>query len=255
MTLLHQDSLVLGPLRVMRRTPAWLAEVVLAALAPGGAPVAVAFCNAHTAELALDDPEFAAALQRFVVVNDGIGLEIAARFLEGRGFPDNLNGTDFLPYLFARLERPARVYLLGAAPGIAGEAGDRFAARFPNVDIVGARDGYFAPEQEAEVVAAVAATRPDIVLVAFGNPKQELFIARHFEALGAKAAFGVGALLDFTAGKVARAPAWMRKARLEWAFRMAQEPGRLVRRYTVGIGWFLVAVLRLWLSAGPRQIL
>ena len=91
----------------------------------------------------------------------------------------------------------------------------------------------------------MAAAKPDILLVALGNPAQELFIARHFDALGAKAMFGVGALLDFVAERVARAPAWMRKARLEWAFRVAQEPGRLLRRYTIETAAFLIAVLRL----------
>ena len=247
-----QDFVAIGPLRVARTDRGALAAFVAGAFEPGAPAIAVGFCNAHMAELALHDAAFAAALERFLLVNDGIGLEIAARILEGRGFPENLNGTDFLPHLFGQSQRKLRVYLLGAKPGVAEEAGRRFVARFPLVEIVGARDGYFAAGDEPAVVAAVAAAAPDILLVAFGNPKQEMFIARHFDALGARAMFGVGALLDFTAGQVARAPVWVRKARLEWAFRLAQEPTRLVRRYTIEIGGFLFDILRLRLAGGRK---
>ncbi|HMN72974.1 MAG TPA: WecB/TagA/CpsF family glycosyltransferase [Rhodoblastus sp.] len=239
------DFAAIGALSVERMTRRDLTRRTMAALAPGAAPLAVAFCNAHTAEIALRDADYRAALEKFCVVNDGIGLEIAARILERRGFPENLNGTDFIPALLADLPAGARLYLLGAAPGVAEEAGRRFAARFPHLDIVGVWHGFFRPEDEEDVVRAVAAAKPDVLLVALGNPAQEMFIARHFGALGAKTMFGVGALFDFAAERVARAPVWMRRARLEWAFRLAQEPGRLLRRYTIETAAFLIAVLRL----------
>ncbi len=253
MTMPDEKALRLGPLTVLRTTREALAALVAEALAGRRGPVALAFCNAHTAETAFENPGFAEALGRFVLVNDGIGLELAGRILEGRGFPQNLNGTDFTPWLFAGLERPTRVYLLGGEPGIPEEAARRFAERFPNVRIVGARDGFFPPAEELAVVAAVAAAQPDILLVALGNPKQEMFIARHFDALGAKAMFGVGALLDFTAGKVVRAPAWVRKLRSEWIWRLLQEPTRLARRYTIESAGFLFAVFKLRLSARARK--
>jgi beta-1,4-glucosyltransferase len=249
MTSIPEDSLRLGPIRVLRASREETARLALSALQGEGAPLAMAFCNSHTAEIALRDSAFAAVLERFVVVNDGIGLEIAGRLLEGRGFPENLNGTDFTPFLFGRLTRPTRVYLLGAAPGVAEEAAARFAATFRNLVVAGVRDGYFDPADEPRIVEEIAAARPDILLVAFGNPKQELFIARNFDRLNARVMLGVGALFDFTAGRVVRAPDWVRKARLEWAFRLAQEPSRLMRRYTVEAGGFLLAVLRMRLAA------
>lgn len=248
-----EEALHLGPLRVLRGRREDLLATVEEALAGDRAPAAFAFCNAHTAEIALKRPDYAEALSHFILVNDGIGLEIAARMLEGKGFPENLNGTDFTPWMLGRLERPASLYLLGAEPGIAEAAGRLFAERFPQVRIVGARDGFFPAESEADVAAAIAALRPDILLVALGNPRQELFIARHFEALGAKAVFGVGALFDFTAGKVVRAPVWVQRLRLEWAFRLMQEPGRLVRRYTIETAGFLLAVARLRFSGAARR--
>ena len=241
----RSDFAAIGGLNIERLTRRALTQRVLQALSPGASPLAVAFCNAHTAEIALRDRQYRAALDQFCVVNDGIGLEIAVRILERRGFPENLNGTDFVPALFGDLPEGSRIYLLGAAPGVAEEAGRRFVQRFPHLKLAGARHGYFRPEEEDDVVRGVAAARPDVLLVALGNPAQELFIARNFDALGAKTMFGVGALLDFAAERVARAPAWMRKAKLEWAFRLAQEPGRLLRRYTIETATFLIAVLRL----------
>ncbi|MFT4098390.1 MAG: WecB/TagA/CpsF family glycosyltransferase [Rhodoblastus sp.] len=246
------DFAAIGALSVERTTRRDLTQRVMAALAPGAEPLAVAFCNAHTAEIALRDDRYRAALGRFCVVNDGIGLEIAARILERRGFPENMNGTDFIPALLADLPAGARIYLLGAAPGVAEEAGRRFIQRCPHLELVGARHGYFRAAEEEDVVRTVAAARPDVLLVALGNPGQELFIARHFDALGAKTMFGVGALFDFAAERVARAPNWMRRARLEWAFRLAQEPGRLLRRYTIETGGFLLAVLRLRVFEAAR---
>ena len=111
-----KDFAAIGPLRVQRFTREALTRRVLASLRPGGEPIAVAFCNAHTAEIALRDHAFREALDRFVTVNDGVGLEIAARIIEDRGFPENLNGTDFVPALFGALRRPTRLYLPGAAP-------------------------------------------------------------------------------------------------------------------------------------------
>lgn len=244
----------IGPVRISRLTGAELSARARAAAAREAPGLAVAFCNAHTAEIALKDEGFARALGRFLVVNDGIGVEIGARLLEGRGFPENLNGTDFLPRLFGELSRPTRVYLLGARPGVAEAAAAAFSARFPNYVHAGARDGYFAKEEAGAVAAAVGAAAPDIVLVALGNPAQEAFIAEHFAALRAGAAFGVGALFDFAAGRVARAPGWVRALRAEWLYRLAQEPRRLARRYLVDTLVFLAAVLKLKLTrAGGRN--
>ena len=247
------SPLKLGPLVILRQTRADALRLVLAALDGSGGRQAIGFCNAHTAEVALRNPAYARALGGMTLFNDGVGVEIAARVLEGRGFPANLNGTDFLPVVFGRLERPTRVYLLGATEGVAAEAGAKFAAVFPNVDIVGARDGYFPAGEEAGIVAEVAAARPDMLLVALGNPRQEMFINRNFDAFGVRVAFGVGALFDFTAGRARRAPEWARAARVEWLYRLAQEPARLLRRYTVETGRFLLAVLKLRLSGAGRH--
>ena len=248
-----QDFVDFGPVRIVRQKREELARLAERAIETREGPLAVAFCNAHTAETALHDPQFADALARFVVVNDGIGLEIGARILSGRGFPENLNGTDFIPYLLGRLSRPTRVYFLGGMPDVAEEAARNFAARFPHVVVAGCRHGRFAKSEEAAVVAAVSAAAPDILLVAMGNPKQELFIAEHFDALGAQAMFGVGALFDFVSGRIPRAPMRLRQMRLEWAYRLWLEPARLMRRYTTETAAFFAATIRLRLAGGHRR--
>lgn len=208
-----------------------------------GARTRLAFLNAHTSNLAAADPAFRAMLGDFVVLNDGVGIDIASRWLHGARFPENLNGTDFVPAYLQATARPARLFLLGAAPGIAEAAAARLIAAAPQHTLAGVRHGYFAPAEADAVARQVAASGADIVLVALGNPAQERFIAAHFETLGCDLAIGVGALFDFLAGRVRRAPGWLRRIRAEWVYRLWLEPGRLWRRYLLGNSQFLWRLL------------
>jgi exopolysaccharide biosynthesis WecB/TagA/CpsF family protein len=200
----------------------------------------VAFANANLLTLLARRPGGAKLLDGFLVLNDGVGLDLASRLLHGEPFPDNLNGTDFTPALLQAAPAGTRVFLFGAKPGVAAKAGDAFAAR-RGVTIAGSRDGYGDAAGAAEAVRAAGA---DIVLVALGNPRQEEWIAANAATLGAPIVMGVGALFDFAAGLVPRAPAWVQKARLEWVWRAAHEPRRLGRRYSVDLAGFLMLVAR-----------
>ncbi|MFC6152579.1 WecB/TagA/CpsF family glycosyltransferase [Nocardioides yefusunii] len=204
----------------------------------------VAFLNAGSANLAAADPFYRRLLSSFVVLNDGIGLDIAARWSHGRTFPANLNGTDFVPYLLGRSDRSLRIHLVGGRPGVAEAAARVLAERFPRHEIVGAQHGYFTGRETDEVVARVAESRADVLLVAMGNPVQERFVAAYFDDLDVGLAIGVGALLDFLSGRVSRAPHWMRRMRVEWVWRLAQEPRRLWSRYLVGNVVFLARTIR-----------
>ncbi|MFW5823371.1 MAG: WecB/TagA/CpsF family glycosyltransferase [Marinobacter sp.] len=190
-----------------------------------------------------------------ILVNDGVGMDIASLLVHRRRYPDNLNGTDFVPALLdAVTERhprgtaPPSVFMLGAAPGVARRAarvlGDR------GVAVAGTLDGYQESADDERTVAAINASGADIVLVATGNPRQETWILQHATALQARLLIGVGALLDFLAGEKPRAPETIRRLRLEWLYRLSLEPRRLARRYTVDIGRFLVRCLR-DRAAGP----
>ncbi|AMX96772.1 WecB/TagA/CpsF family glycosyltransferase [Mesorhizobium ciceri] len=212
----------------------------------------VSFLNAHNANIAYTDPVFAEALDDFLILPDGIGIDLAARLLYGAPFPDNLNGTDFVPAFLQASTTPLTVGLLGATRVNAEAASVKLAALAVQHRFVVIHDGYFPPSQEQEIVDRIAALRPDVLLVAMGVPRQELWIERHIDARHCTLPIAVGALLDFLSGAVPRAPLWMRRLRLEWLFRLAVEPGRLWRRYVVGNPLFLLRVVRQKFSLAPE---
>ena len=241
---------VLGPLPMRTYSRRQALAAVERNFAPGPV-VPVAFVNAHTMLMAMKSEAYAATLSRFLLLNDGIGLDIANLLLNGHGFPENLNGTDFVPDLLASTSKPLSIYLLGARPDVVARVAAVIERDHPRHRVVGFRDGYFRKDEATAVVAAINAVSPDLLLVAMGNPLQEFFIAEHIGALDCRVAMGVGALFDFMAERVPRAPRFMRKAGMEWVFRFMTEPRRLGHRYTVEIAEFLgrVAALKVgqWL--------
>ncbi|WP_073051857.1 WecB/TagA/CpsF family glycosyltransferase [Kaistia soli] len=207
--------------------------------------IRVAFCNAHTMVSALRSQGYIDTLSHFLVLNDGVGLDLASSLFMGHGFEDNLNGTDLVPEILEKASAPVSIYMLGAKQHVVEEAGRQLAARFPRHRIVGMHHGYLKREDEAGVVAKINASGADLLLVAMGNPRQEQFIDRNAADLSPRVLIGVGALFDFISGTVPRAPQWMRMLRLEWLFRLMIEPRRLGWRYTGGLAIFLVEIMRL----------
>jgi exopolysaccharide biosynthesis WecB/TagA/CpsF family protein len=206
--------------------------------------IKLAFCNAHLANLAAQDVELRQALARFLVLSDGIGVDIGSRLLHGASFPANLNGTDFIPALLASQTRPLKVMLLGGRPGVAERAAARLARDHKAHRFEVLSHGYFTPAEEPGLLLRLREARPDLLLVAFGNPLQERWIAEKLDIRHASVAAGVGALFDFLAGEVPRAPRAIRQMRLEWLYRLWLEPGRLWRRYVLGNPVFLLRMLR-----------
>jgi exopolysaccharide biosynthesis WecB/TagA/CpsF family protein len=202
----------------------------------------IAFCNAHTANLAWGNPALRQMLGRFTVFPDGIGVDLGAKLLHGRVFAANLNGTDFVPALLAAEPKPLRIALFGARPGVAERAAEAIARTTPHHQIAACCDGFADPASTQGFLAELKRDPVDLILVAMGNPVQEQWIAANITPEHATLAMGVGALFDFLAGEVPRAPMWMRQARLEWLYRLAQEPGRLFRRYVLGNPLFLLRV-------------
>lgn len=212
--------------------------------------VKLAFCNANLVNLGARDPALLGRLAGFLVLADGIGVDLGSRLLYGASFPANLNGTDFIPALLAAQTRPLHVALLGGRPGVAGRAAQRLARDYPahRFEVLG--HGYFDAAEEAELLARLAASPPDLLLVAFGNPRQESWISDRLGPRHGTVAAGVGALFDFLAGEVSRAPDAVRRLRLEWAYRLWLEPRRLWRRYVLGNPVFLLRMLRQRLFSG-----
>ena len=196
-----------------------------------------AFVNAHCLNLAYGDAGYRAALAKFDAVwPDGTGVRWAGRIL-GFPVPENVNGTDLFPLLADRLAAEGRsVYFYGARPGVAAQAAANAQKSHPGLVVAGVTDGYV-PEEEA--VKAIAAAKPDVLLVALGVPMQELWIQRNREQLDARAVLAVGGLLDFLSGRHARAPMWMRRLGIEWLHRLWLEPVGKFRRYVIGNPLFL----------------
>ncbi|MDZ7600993.1 MAG: WecB/TagA/CpsF family glycosyltransferase [Hoeflea sp.] len=202
------------------------------------------FLNANNANLAMRDPGYRKGLSRCEVLPDGVGVEIASRTLHGISFPANLNGTDFVPALLVHAERPLKIALIGARPEMLAGAAKNFKILTPWHEFHEVSDGFFDKSDSSPVLAKLAAIDPDITLVAMGTPQQELWIDSNIRPGHGRMVFGVGALFDFISGAVPRAPMAVRQLRLEWVWRLVQEPSRLWYRYIVGNPVFLFHVFR-----------
>ncbi|MGB3503553.1 MAG: WecB/TagA/CpsF family glycosyltransferase [Mesorhizobium sp.] len=213
----------------------------------------VSFLNAHNANVACSDEGFRKALEHFLILPDGIGVDIAAKWTYGTPFPANLNGTDFVPALIASIKTPLKVGLLGATRENAGGAAEQLSALAPQHSYEVIHDGFFKPHEEAGILERMKAVRPDILLVAMGVPRQEFWIDRNLTGEHCTMPIAVGALLDFLSGKVPRAPAWVRRLRLEWVYRLWIEPGRLWRRYIIGNPLFIARVLASRFAGGRTK--
>ena len=187
---------------------------------------------------------------------DGMPVVWASRLLQ-RAVPEKVSGSDLVGPLVSRAaSRHWRVLLLGGADGIASRAAAQMSADNPGLDVVTLSprvDLQASPEQQQDLLDAVRRLEPDLILVALGAPKQELWIHQSRQALAPAVLLGIGATLDFVAGAVARAPAWVSRCGLEWLYRLAQEPRRLWRRYLVRDPKFLgVLLVELFASSSAR---
>ena len=174
------------------------------------------------------DPEFLRVLNGAdLVLADGVGVLYSSKIL-GTPLKGRVPGIEFAEDMLACLNQMGgRLYLLGAKPGVAQEAGRRILERYPDITLCGTHDGYFKDEQA--VLLEVAAARPDLLFVCLGAPKQEKWMARWGKHTGARLAIGLGGALDVMAGAVERAPESWRKLGLEWAYRLKKEPQRAGR--------------------------
>lgn len=194
------------------------------------AGVMVATANAEMLMRATHDEELRRILNASaLVVPDGAGTVWAARHL-GHAMPERVAGYDLAQELLRCAPAEGRrVYFFGSAPGVAEKAKAKAEQLYPGIEIVGVRNGFFSPADNAAIIAEIRAARPDLLLVALGVPKQEKWIAAHLAALDVPVAIGVGGTLDVMAGVMKRAPHWMQRAKLEWLFRGLMQPKRAGR--------------------------
>jgi N-acetylglucosaminyldiphosphoundecaprenol N-acetyl-beta-D-mannosaminyltransferase len=191
-----------------------------------------------------------------LVLADGAPLVAVSRLLR-RSLPERVAGSDLVPALFDHLSsepsaKLLRVFLLGAAPGVAVRAASEIERRWQHVEVVGTYSPPLGFENDAfeneRILAMINETHPNLLLVGLGAPKQELWVAQHANRLQAHVALCVGATIDFLAGEKARSPQWMRNIGLEWFHRLCSEPSRLAKRYLRDAWIFPQLVWREWRS-------
>jgi len=207
--------------------------------------------NAHTLNLAWDDPAFRDVLNKAdLLLNDGSGVSFASR-MAGKPFPDNLVGTDLVPQLCERaIPRGVGVFLLGGVPGVPERAAQRLCQMYPGLKISGTHHGHYPESENGRIVEEINRSGAGVVLVAMGNPLQELWIHRHAAALRCDVCIGVGGYFDYLAGRLRRAPRWIRWAGIEWLHILINQPYKW-KRYLIGNPLFLVRAVRSRLGWGP----
>jgi N-acetylglucosaminyldiphosphoundecaprenol N-acetyl-beta-D-mannosaminyltransferase len=192
-----------------------------------------------------DDDEMRASISGAdLLVADGQSVVWAARLL-GRPLPARVAGIDLMHRTIELAERRGySIYILGARQDVLERAVERLREDHPALTVAGYRNGYFDEAEDASVADAIRASGADVLFVAIGSPRKEYFLGRHGPSLGVPYVMGVGGSIDVVAGVTRRAPAWIQRVGLEWAFRLAQEPRRLFRRYLVTNARFLALVAR-----------
>lgn len=205
----------------------------------------VCYFNADCANRAVADIEYRSILQQAdLIYGDGMGVVLAS-YGQKQRIPERMTMADgIIPLCRLSSEKGYRLFLLGSKPGVAAKAAEAFKQRFPALQIAGVDHGYFTQADEMDLVNRINILRPDILLVGMGSPLQEKWLWKHRSALRVPVLWGVGALFEYYAGVAPRAPVWMRRAGLEWLYRLIHEPRRLWRRYVIGNLLFVLLLLR-----------
>ncbi len=194
-----------------------------------------------------------------LVLADGHPVVLASKLL-GQPVPERVAGSELVPRMFDFFNHygDLKVFLLGAAEGVAEVAAKNMLKQWPKVQTVGVYSPPMGFEKDkvecANILTRIAAAKPDVVVVGLGAPKQELWVHRHHQLIEAKVALCVGATIDFLAGEKKRAPLWMQQYGVEWLHRMCSEPKRLVKRYAKDAWVFPQLVARQWIENARNSV-
>ncbi|HHX73716.1 MAG TPA: WecB/TagA/CpsF family glycosyltransferase [Firmicutes bacterium] len=224
--LTYEDAVELAGESIRQKKPLWILAV-----------------NPEKIMKALDDARLKAVLSAAdVFIPDGVGILWAGKIL-GKRFQQRVTGVDlFLALTEEAARQNWRVYLLGAARGVAEEVARNLEQRFPGLVIAGVRDGYFTANEESAVAETIREARPDLLFVGMGSPRQEHFIRTYQDKMGVPLCMGVGGSFDVLSGKKKRAPRWLQQLGLEWCYRLVTEPARILRMGA--LPRFMLLVLR-----------
>ncbi len=201
---------------------------LIEAFIASGQPHQLCTVNPEFVVAAQKDTEFQNIInQATLAMPDGIGLLKAANFLNATPLPERVPGSDLVVRLAELSHRKGySIYFLGAKEGVAQQAIDRLKDDYPRLKIAGHFSGSPALADNEVIIQRILLTKPDILLVAYGAPKQDKWIARNLEQLQIPVCIGVGGSFDFLAGTVKRAPVWIQNIHLEWLHRLVMEPWR-----------------------------
>ena len=205
-----------------------------------GKPTQHVVINASKVNLMNEDADLAEIVNVCPLINaDGSSIIWAAKKL-GIPLTERVTGCDLFQELIAvASDKGYKVYLFGAKEEVVTEVKRIFEERYPTLQIVGYRNGYFTEEDEPQIVTEMAASGADMMFVAFSSPKKEYWVHKYIDRLGIPFVMGVGGSFDIVAGKTDRAPKWMQKIGMEWFYRFIQEPRRMWRRYILGNAKFI----------------
>jgi N-acetylglucosaminyldiphosphoundecaprenol N-acetyl-beta-D-mannosaminyltransferase len=196
----------------------------------------VFFINAHCFNIAQKNSKYFKALNKAdLVLNDGIGIDIAAKLNKNK-LKENMNGTDLIPKIISHAYQAKQsFYLIGGVPGIIEQTKKELEKKHSHINIVGIRDGYFLDSENESLIAEINNSKAEVLIIGMGVPRQELWLIDNIEKLKfVRLAIAGGAIVDFIAGKVKRAPVWVQKLKIEWLYRFINEPKRLFKRYFIG---------------------
>ncbi len=208
-------------------------------------PASLSYVNAHCLNTAQRDPAYCAILNKLdLVYADGVGVTLASRLLGGYTLT-KITGADWIGDFCQLAERGHwRTYILAGKPGVARQAAANLLHKYPALEIVGARDGYFAELPEDETIADIVQKKPDILFVGMGVPQQEKWIDANGIHFPRTVCWSVGALFDYVAGIEPRCPLWLRNLALEWFWRLLVNPRGKWARYILGNPLFVYRLLR-----------
>ena len=196
----------------------------------GDGPSSVFTPNSEIIMAAYKDEDFCEVLNSAsLIIPDGIGVVYASRILKAP-LPERVAGFDLADNLIKKLSNGEKsFYFFGGKPGVAEKAKENLLSKYPSLNICGLNDGYFDDEKEKLIIEDIKQKKPDVLFVCLGAPKQEKWINKHKDELGAKVLLGIGGSLDVFAGTAERAPEFYRNHGLEWLYRLLKQPSRFVR--------------------------
>jgi N-acetylglucosaminyldiphosphoundecaprenol N-acetyl-beta-D-mannosaminyltransferase len=204
---------------------------------------ATAFVNADCINK-FGDIIYTKALKKMdYIFSDGIGMKIG-HWMFGQRIVDNVNGTDIFPLLLHKCNKTkSRMFLFGARDYVVKKLIANINKNYPAIEIVGHESGYISKNRKRKMIRKISKLNVDYLFVALGVPLQEKWIANNRTKLNVGVVLGVGGLFDFYSGRIRRAPLFLRNLKLEWLFRLYQEPKRLWKRYIIGNPLFICNVL------------